>query len=270
MRVHSRWLAFAFVVALASPALPQSQPEPKTPGHDISKVDPAPLGGAIAVPLSERERRKLKKYEIPELIGARQAIGSQLINGQLPKPVLDYYVQNGAIEQRISFFEGGLVVVRLTGAGGTVQKRVIIPDDALRKYLDNLSPARLREIRDYDVSAPTDQRRAFLRLYDKDGSPVERNFDPAGARPRRLHVQIVPLEDLLRSISEDRTVTSTISGYEPKVGDELVGDDRKVYRVERILNDSGIVQLRCISQPTVIYVAKKDLYNYFVGRSEAH
>jgi hypothetical protein len=264
-----RWLAFAFLATIASPALPQSPPEPPAPGHDISKVDPAPLGGAIAVPLPERERRRLKKYEIPELIGARQAIGSQLINGQLPKPVLDYYVRNGAIVQRISFFEGGLVVVRLAGAGGTVQKRVIIPDDALQKYLQTVSPAALGEIRDHDVSRPTDQRRAFLRLYDKDGSPVERNFDPSGARPRKLHVQIVPLEDLLRSISEDRTVTSTIAGYEPKVGDELVGDDRKIYRVERIITESGIVQLRCIGQPTTIYVAKKDLYNYFVGRSEA-
>src|SRR5215213_4256279 len=64
-------------------------PPPAPPGHDISKVDPAPLGGAIAVPLPEKRSRQLKRYEIPELTGSRQAIGSQLINGELPKPVLD-------------------------------------------------------------------------------------------------------------------------------------------------------------------------------------
>jgi hypothetical protein len=265
MRVRNRWLALAFVAAVASPAQPQ-QPDPP-PGHDITRVDPAPLGGAIAIPPPEKQRKKLKKYSMPELTGARQAIGSQLVNGQLPKPLLDYFVRNGFVDQRISFFEGGLVVVRLAGAGATIQKRVIIPDDSMKKYFELASAAALRGVRKQDVSAPTEARRAFLRIYEPDGSAVEREFDPAGARPRTLDVQVMPLEDLLRTISEDREVTSTVAGYEPKVGDELVGDDRKTWRVERIIKDAGIVQLRCTSQPTVMYVAKKDLHNYFVGKA---
>lgn len=205
---------------------------------------------------------------MPELTGARQAIGSQLINGQLPKPMLDYFVRNQLVDQRISFFEGGLVVVRLAGAGGTIQKRVIIPEDALQKYCDVATADSLRAIRVQDVAPPSEGRFAFLRIYDKEGLAVERVFDPIGSRPRKLDVQVGPLEDLLRAISEDRTVTNTVAGYEPKVGDELVGDDRKTYRVERIIKDSGVVQLRCTSQPTVIYVAKKDLHNYFIGRSQ--
>jgi hypothetical protein len=257
------------ILFTAIPLLSQTPPPEPQPSHDITKVDPAPLGGAIAVPLPEAERKRLKKYEIPELEGARQAIGSQLIDGRLPRPLLDYVIQNGNVRQRISFFEGALVVVRMDGAGGTLQKRVLIPQDALRKYLETTNADALGSIRETVLSPPLENRMALLRIYRPEGGVVQRRFDPAGSRPRRLHVQLTPLEDLLRAVSEDRTVTSTVAGYEPKIGDQLVADDRKVYRVERIIEESGIVELRCISQPTLIYVAKKDLYNYFVGRSEA-
>jgi len=50
----------------------------------------------------------------------------------------------------------------------------------------------------------------------------------------------------------------------PKAGDQLVGDDKKVYKVIRVVNDK-FVELRCLSQPTTIYVDVKDLYNYFIG-----
>ena len=261
-----RLKVFSICLLLALPLFSQAPTDPP-PGHDISKVDPAPLGGAIAIPPPEREKKRLKKYEMPELSGARQAIGSQLINGRLPKPVLDYLVSNGAVDQRISFFEGGLVVVRLAGAGGVVQKRVIIPDDALKNYLQSTTPEALQAIRDSDLTPPNEGRSSLLRIYAEDGTAVERVFDPLAAHPRKLDLQISPLQDLLRAISEDRTVTNTVAGYEPKVGDELVGDDRKTWRVERIIKDSGVVQLRCTSQPTVMYVAKKDLHNYFIGRA---
>jgi len=45
----------------------------------------------------------------------------------------------------------------------------------------------------------------------------------------------MPLQDLLRAISEDRGVTSTLPNYDPKVGDELVADDRKTWREIREL-----------------------------------
>ncbi|HVS30648.1 MAG TPA: hypothetical protein VMS98_04250 [Thermoanaerobaculia bacterium] len=268
MNAKWRWVLAAVVIALPVPVL--AQHDPPAPGtaaepHDISKVDTAPLGGAIAVPIPEKQRRRLKRYEIPELVGAQQAIGSQLIDGRLPLPLVDYHVRNAVIDQRISFFEGGLVVVRLSGAGGTIQKRVIIPPDALEKYLEVTSARSLRKIGEMEVTPPAELRTARLRIYDGD-SFVERLFDPTGTKPKRLQDQVGPLEDLLRAITEDREVTSSVAGYEPKVGDELVGDDRRVYRVERVIADSGIVQLRCVSQPTILYIAKKDLHNYFVGK----
>src|SRR5438067_7313972 len=110
-------LAFVATTALAQSAPPQ-QPVPSDPPHDITQVDPAPLGGAISVPLPERERKRLQKYEIPELVGSRQALGPQLIDGRLPHPIVDYINEQGPMHQRLSIFEGGLVVIDTHGAGG--------------------------------------------------------------------------------------------------------------------------------------------------------
>jgi hypothetical protein len=238
------------------------------PPHDITMVDPAPLGGAIAVPLPEAQRRRLQRYEIPELVGSRQALGSQLINGALPRPILDYIAQDTKIVQRLSIFDGGLVVINVKGAGGPIRKKVILPNDALKNYMTMISATALTAIHQTSLSPPRDDRRSVLRVYSAADKYVERAFDPSSALPKTLNDQIVPLRDLLRALCEDRTVTNTVAGYMPKRGDQLVGDDRKVYRVERVL-DQGIVELRCTSQPTTIYVAIKDLYNYFIGTTGA-
>lgn len=239
---------------------------PAAAQHSIEQVDPAPTDGAISTPLHERQRRTLKKYDLPELSGARQALGSQLIDGRLPKPLADYVSREGSIEQRISLFEGGLVVVRMTGAA-TIFKRVIIPEDALKSYRKTLDAEALKTIHPLDVRAPEENRRAMLRIYEGDGGAyVEKLFHPSGILPKRLSDQVVPLQDLLRTISEDRTVTTSVAGYEPKAGDELVADDQRTYRVVRIVDPPGVVELKCLDDPISIYVAKKDLSHYFIGR----
>lgn len=250
----------ALSLLLALPALAQDAPP-----HGIDKVDPAQPGGAIAVPLPERQRRMLRKYDIAELSGAKQALGSQLIDGRLPKPLVDYLNIEGKVQQRISLFEGGLVVVKMTGAG-TIFKKVIIPPDALASYARMISPKALATVSPLDVRAPEQGRRAVLRIYDEDGTFVEKEFHPAGVLPKRLSDQVLPLQDLLRTISEDRTVTTSVAGYEPKAGDELVADDQRVYRVMRIVDPPGVVELKCLDDPISIYVAKKDLSQYFIGR----
>ena len=93
---------------------------------------------------------------------------------------------------------------------------------------------------------------------------VERQFDPMARLPKTLSDQVVLMRDLLRVIYQDREMTNSVAGYLPKVGDQLVGDDKKVYKVTRVVG-TNIVELRCLSQPTTIYVAVKDLYNYFIG-----
>ena len=243
----------------------QEQPSPAPPGHDISQVDAAPLGGAIAVPIPESESKRLRRYDIPELIGAKQAIGSQLIDGRLPRPLLDYAIHNGKIIQRVSLFEGGLVVLNMTGAGGTIRKKLILPGDALTAYLKPAKSRDLRILRSYEVPMPMPGRLAEIRAYDyPEGKKFELKFDPVAALPKPLNDVTMPLSDLLRAMSEDRTVTSSVANYEPKVGDELIGDDRRTYRVSRLTPD-GVVELHCVGQPTIIYVDKKDLYNYFIG-----
>jgi hypothetical protein len=252
-----------FVLAAAQSQTPQPAPSPN-PTHDISQVDEAPLGGAIAIPLPERERKKLAKYDIPELAGGRQAVGPQRIDGHLRRPLVDYSATTADVYQRISIFEGGLVVVEMRGAGGTIRKKVIIPDDALHNYVRSISPTALASVHASELSKPRDTRRSLLRAYDAQMNFVERQFDPMATMPKALSDQVVPLQDLLRAIYQDRAVTNSVAGYVPKVGDQLVGDDKKVYKVVRVVSDK-IVELRCLSQATVIYVDVKDLYNYFIG-----
>src|SRR5436853_7261508 len=91
-------LAMVATTALAQSAPPQPPPATE-PTHDITQVDTAPLGGAISVPLPEKERKRLQRYEIPELVGSRQALGSQLIDGRLRKPLLDYVTEQGPLHQ---------------------------------------------------------------------------------------------------------------------------------------------------------------------------
>jgi hypothetical protein len=261
MRASAVLILFAF-------AIPAAAQEQTPPPHDITQVDTPPPGGAIAVPLPEHERKKLERYDIPELSGARQALGSQLIDGKLPRPLIDYVVREGEVEQRLSIFDGGLVAVGMRGAGGVIRKKVIIPEDALQNYLKKISPSALTDIRQLALTPPADGREALLRVYSTRTEYVERRFDPSAAPPRKLNDALAPLRDLLRTISEDREVTNTIAGYMPKPGDQLVGDDQRVYLVKRVI-DQHIVELSCTTQPVTIYVEVKTLYNYFIGRAGA-
>jgi hypothetical protein len=246
--------------------LPSGLTAQQTPPHDITQVDKAPLGGAIATPLPEAQRKQLMKYEIPELAGSEQALGSQLIDGNLPKPLVDYVAFEAKLQQRISIFQGGLAVVNVRGAAGPIRKRVILPPDALQNYMKSLQP--IAAVQQSDLPRARDDRSAMLRVYTAPGRYIDRTFDPASPLPRAFNFEIAPLRDLLRAITEDRTVTNTVAGYMPKEGDELVGDDRKVYRVMRV-TPSQIVELRCESAPKTIFVAVKDLYNYFIGTTGA-
>ena len=105
-----------------------------------------------------------------------------------------------------------------------------------------------------------------MRIYAADGTHVERVFHPGRVPPKELNDHVAPLRDLLRAISEDRGVTTSLAGYEPKEGDQLVADDHKVYKVLRVSGGAGIVELQCLDAPTRVYIAKKDLHLYFLGR----
>lgn len=232
--------------------------------HDITRVEPVAPDAAIATPMPKAHERRYKKYEIPELAGAKQALGPQLIDGRLPKPLADYIARDGTVEQRVSIFEGGLVVVKMTGAA-SIWKKVVIPADALAQYLKAINPEALRAVDARSLVPAGASQRSVLRVYAADGTHVERTFHSNRVLPKELNDQIAPLRDLLRAISEDRGVTTSIAGYEPKEGDELVADDHRVYRVIRVVDGAGVVELRCLDAPTTVYVTKKDLHLYFMG-----
>jgi hypothetical protein len=231
--------------------------------HDISQVEPAAPDAAAATPIPMK--RGFKKYDIPDLAGAQQALGSQLINGRLRKPLIDFISAEGAIHQRVSIFEGGLVVVNMTGAA-TIRKKLLIPEDALKSYVSAISAEALNGVDQQSLIPPDSNSRSVLRIYQTEGRFVERSFHPTRVLPKPLADQITPLRDLLRAVSEDRSVTSSVAGYEPKAGDELMADDRKLYRVTRVVDGADVVELKCLDAPTTIYVSKKDLHLYFVGR----
>ena len=241
------------LVALALPLAAQ---------HDISQVEPAPPGSAISTPTPTM--RQWKKYDVPDLAGAQQAIGSQLLDGRLRKPLIDFVTREGSVEQRISIFEGGLVVLNMSGAA-TMRKKLIIPADALQIYTRTVDPESLDDVQASNLAPPDRDQRSLLRVYRADGTHVERAFNPTRMLPKDLDDQITPLRDLLRAVSEDRYVTSSVTGYEPKPGDELVADDQKVYRVMRVVEGANVVELKCLDAPTTIYVTKQDLHLYFVG-----
>lgn len=245
------------MLAFALPALAQ---------HDITKVDPAPPDSAIATPMPVSQQRMLKKYDLPDLAGAKQALGSQLIDGHLPRPLIDYLSREGGVQQRVSIFEGGLVVINMTGAS-TMFKRMIMPPDALVAYTKATTVESVGTIDPRWLPAPEPERRSQLRVYGKDGAYVDRVFHPGKILSKPLGDAITPLRDLLRAISEDRDVTSSIAGYEPQPGDELVSDDHNVYRVMRVVD--MVVELKCLTAPTTIYVAKHELHQYFIGKHVA-
>lgn len=240
-------------VAAALPALAQ---------HDITQVEPAQPDSAISTPIPTT--RGYRKYDIPDLAGARQVIGSQLVDGRLPRPLIDLITAEGDVEQRLSIFEGGLVVVRMDGSV-SIRKKVLIPEDALLEYLGKVNAANVAKIDQRGLVPPAPDQRCLLRVYADDGSFVERAFNPTRMISSELNDHIAPLRDLLRAVSEDRSVTSSVAGYEPKAGDELVADDQKVYRVMRVIDGAGVVELKCLDAPTTIFVTKQDLHLYFVG-----
>jgi hypothetical protein len=256
----------AVLLLAVTPLLAQLPPSPVAePPHGIEMVDPAPLGGAIAPPLPEAQKRKLKKYDIPELAGAHQALGSQLIGGKLPRPIIDFVSIDAKVHERISFFDGGLVVIDVSGGGATIRKRLLLPTDAFRNYTGAITAARLAAVRADALVPPRDGRRATLRVYDAPGHFVEREYDPISTPPKRLADQVTPMQDLLRAIYQDRAVTNSVANYAPKEGDELVGDDSRVWKVKRVI-ENKIVVLECTTQPLSMYVDVHDLHNYFIGK----
>jgi hypothetical protein len=254
-RVRTGVVALFLVHACALPLLAQ---------HDITHVEEVAPDAAASTPMPDKYERRLKKYDLPELSGAKQAVGPQLLDGNLRKPLIDFDTLDGVVEQRISIFEEGLVVVKMTGAA-SIRKKVLLSPESIRSYVNPATPQRLAAVDPRKLDPPADSRRALVRAYNADRTFVERTFHPGAVLDKELADLVNPLRDLLRAISEDRGVTTTLANYQPKKGDQLVADDHKVWRVERVIDDAGVVELHCEGVSTVMYIVTKDLHLYFLG-----
>ncbi|HVT04837.1 MAG TPA: hypothetical protein VHL58_15850 [Thermoanaerobaculia bacterium] len=232
-----------------------------TPALDPSFRD---LGGSIAIPIDPKAFNP-RKYEIPELSGSLPGAGTHLDEGRLPKVIADYAVVSGDIRQRITIFSGGLVAVHMSGFGGTIRKRVMIPTGAMKVYRDALSADVLSSIPRDLSSMARDADRATLRIYREDGTFAERVFPLSLILPTQMEQFRSILDDLLRVVTQDRLVTNPMTDYKPVVGDRLIADDKKTYVVRRIGNQGEFIEVDCLQEPVKLYVAVKDLHNYFIA-----
>jgi len=244
--------------------LAQDAPAPSE--STAAERDPS-VGDAIAVPLPHLSRRQQRRYETPELTDTKSANGPQLVGGELPRPLIDYFSATGRIVQRISIFSNGVVSISLEGAGANIRKRVVIPMGAVENYATAVSRRSLDDVSSESLRTPDPVNVSFIRVSDEAGFS-ERRFHTLSIIPTDLQRQRGILEDLLRVLAEDREVSSPLAGYEPRIGDRLISDDAKTYEITRLAStaDKGtIVELTCTREPVKMYVAAKDLYNYFVA-----
>lgn len=255
-----------FVATLLASSVTFAQDAPPPPEPSSAGREPS-LGEAISVPRPELSRRKRRRYETPELPGTSVVTGSHLVDGSLPWPLIDYYSRAGNIVQRVSIFSNGVVSITLDGAGANVRKRVRIPMGAVENYAAAISRADLERVPVGSLRVPDAANVSFIRI-SNGADHVERRYHTHSIIPGELQRQRGILEDLLRVLAEDREVSSPLANYEPKMGDRLISDDAKTYEVTKLSEspESGlIVELTCTREPVKMYVAAKDLYNYFVA-----
>jgi hypothetical protein len=225
---------------------------------------PSSLGAqgiAISVPLPDLDARRFRRYEVVELAGAMPVDGSLLVDGKLPAPVLDYTSEIGGVKQSATMFENGVVSVALMTEAGRVEKKVLLPADALASYRQFFAACDIGSYRPLDPGRDGD--RVMLRLATSAGTAIEKSFPASTIVPENVERLRLVVDDLLRALSEDREVTNPISRWEPRVGDTLLGGDEKAYRVVRIKDE--FIEVVSTSEPVRRYVPLKDLHLYFVG-----
>ena len=132
--------------------------------------------------------------------------------------------------------------------------------DVLRDRREKLERIRQDHLADDSITS-----RATIRIYGAAGAHVERSFNATSLLPHELEQYRTVLQDLFRALAGDRDVTNTVTGYRPKVGDKLVTDDQKTFRVTRVVQDGKYVELVSLSDPTRMFIASEDLHNHFIG-----
>jgi len=242
----------AFGLALVAPQVRAQTEEEYVP--------PAELGTAISIPKPNEDSIDESQYTSPELTETRAAVGSQLVDGRLPLPRLDYSIVTPKSLQRLSFFEQGLVVLHVKAGDANLRKRMILPEGAITDYLAVLSPDEAAAIsrREMLTNGLSDDR-GILRLYRDDGTYEQVEFSNSRILPADVQRLRSVLDDLIRILAEDRGATNPMAGYTPRIGDKLISEDMKLFEITSVASEGQVIEFTGLQEPIRVYVTKEDI-----------
>jgi len=231
---------------------------------DEEYIPPPELGSTISIPKPNEGEIDEAGYTSPELTDTRPAVGSQLVDGRLPRPVLDYSVVPPKSLQRLSFFEHGLVVLHMKAGDANLRKRMILPEGALDEYLRMLTPDDAASIskREILTNGLSDDR-GIIRVYRESGSHEQVVFSNSRVLPATVQQLRSTLDDLIRILAEDRGATNPLANYAPKIGDKLISEDLKLFEITAMAQEGQIIEFTGLQEPIRVYVAREDIPSYF-------
>jgi hypothetical protein len=238
--------------------------QPLAAQFDEEYLPPAELGTAISIPKPPEDQVDETRYTSPELPDTRPAVGSQLVDGRLPRPRLDYAIITPKSLQRLSFFDRGLVVLHMKAGAANLRKRMILPEAAIEEYLRVMTPDDAARIaREERLLTALSNDRGFIRVYREDGTHAQVEFSNSRILPATVQQFRSILDDLVRILAEDRGATNPLVDYSPRLGDKLISEDMKLWEVTAFAGDGSIVELTGLQQPVRIFVSKDEIPSYF-------
>lgn len=225
--------------------------------QSISATD-VPTG--VVVEEAGRDKSSDEPYDVPELYGSRP---HELRSGErLPQVLAEYVVRSGKLLQRISIFDNGVGVVHLRGGEGNATRRLLLADepiDTVRKVMEQIDIHGLR------TSDPFRDPSEYAELrIARGGKLVSIALGANEVQPQSIETLRVVMSDLLAAMMQDRQISNPIAQYHASVGDRLVSEDGRTYRVTRLIEDGSVVELEMTSKPLRIVVPSNLLYKMFV------
>jgi hypothetical protein len=216
----------------------------------------------VALPVLGQRRSEVDEI-VPELAGAERLSGSPE-SEDLSSPYLHYIVIPGPRQtQTLSIYDSGIVILRTRLGERESTKHLRFPPDAIETYRKWINAAVLETVRTRQPRITPTSIRETIRIYDLEGSTVERVFDPSMHLPTELEKMRALLQDLARIISEDNEMTSPMIDYEARKGDVLLDQQMEEWVVLSVLHDQ--IELRHGTGPLRVWVKREQLDEKFAS-----
>lgn len=217
---------------------------------------------------ADARQRQQPQDTVPELAGAERVTGSILVDGHLPAPYLDYViVMSPNHSQKLSIYQNGLVTMTTTIEDRQSMKKVLFPPGAIETYRPHLSVEILENSNKQPLIATPTRLRETIRIYDDEGRPVTRTYDPSLYLPSGLENMRSLLQDLARILIEDNEITNPMTDYEPESGDLLLDQQMQSWTVKRVVNDH--VEVQADNSPLRAWVKADQLDEQFMSWSRS-